>query len=494
MNITRENTGELTATVKIEIEKNDYQPIVDKKLKEYQRKANIPGFRPGHVPFGMVKKMYGKAIMMDEINTILSDSINKYIEDNKIDVIGHPLPNHEKNTPLELEEIDNYTFHFDLGLSPEFEVVIPEKLKLNQYTITVNDELVDKYVKDIRKKYGKYVNPETTEENDMIFGDFTELDDKGNAKEDGIKNSSYIYLEHITDKATKKKLIGLKIGDKAVVDPTKMTDKEHETAYLLGVKLEQVADIKSNFEFSVKAINRVEPAAIDNELFEKVFKHEVITSEEQFRARIKADATANFGREAEKQFMSDAVAAIIKETNISLPDEFLKRFFLETSKEEDVTKEKIDAEYPGYVDVLKWQLIENKIIRDNNLAVTEDEIREYIKGFFRQGKKEEEHNHEHDHEHEHHHDHDHGHDHEHEHHHDHEHDHEHDHHHEESPATDESRLDHIANTIMQNKEEMKKINDTLYDTKMLTLFRSKLKVENKEISYEEFIKLGASQK
>jgi trigger factor len=254
---------------------------------------------------------------------------------------------------------------------------------------------------------------------------------------------------------------------------------------MLGVKLEQVAQITSEFEFSVKAINRIEPAELNNELYEKVFKHEVITSEEHFRERIKSDAIASFARETEKKFMSDAIEAIIRETNISLPDEFLKRFFLETSREEGVTKEKIEAEYPGYVDVLKWQLIENKIIRENNLAVTDPEIREYIKGFFRRGNEEHEHDHEHHHEHEHeHHHHDH----------DHEHEHHHEHDHESKSAAAEAGLDQIATTIMQNKEELKKITDTLYDTKMLTLFRSKLKVEPKEISYEEFIKLGASQK
>ncbi len=462
MNIEQEKTGDLTATIKIELEPADYQEKVDKQLKDYQRKSNMPGFRPGHVPFGLIKKMYGKSLLYDVVNKTYSEALYKYLADNKIEILAAPLANEEKNQPIDLDNETNLSFWFDVALAPAFTLDVSENIKVDHYRINVTDETIDKYLSEMRKRHGAFENADIIEENDMISGEFAELDENGNLKENGLKNDSFIYMEHITDADEKNKFMGLKSGDFVDVDPKKIARSEFEAAYFIGKKKEEAANINSMFRFTIKQASRNKPAELNQEFYNKVYPGEDIETIDQMRERIKKDAIEGYAKECDRKFVNDATDVIVKSTNFELPEAFLKRYLLETQSDEKLTKEKIEEDFEQHKSVIKWQLIENKIVRENNLHVSEEEMREFVKSYFRRSQP-------------HHHDHD---------------DHEHDHTHE----TDDKQLDQIADKILQNEEEAKRITDKIFEDKLLAFFKNKLSVNFVDVTYDEFIKLISTKK
>lgn len=450
MNITQEKIDNLNALLKVEVSAQDYQPKVEKILKDYQKKMNIPGFRPGKVPYTVVSKMYGKAAMLDEINKMVIDTMYEYLGQNNIDILGNPLPNKEKSSVIDWDNQKDFEFYYDLALSPEFAMEPLENIKVKQYNIVINDQVVDKYMNDIRRRYGKYSNPEMVADEDLIYAELTELDESGNVKEGGISNKGSIALDLIKNKTSRKKLIGLKKDDSLDVDILKIFDDNHEVSHLLGIDEAKVSEIKSLFRLKIIAISRVELAALDSELFEKVYKNDNITSEEQLRERIKQDAEISFAGEADKKFVSDIVEELLH-TNVTLPDAFLKRWLLETNKEK-FTEEQIEKEYSVYSESLKWQLIENKLMKENNIDVTAEEVKIYIKDYIKKSM----------------------------------------------PIGDnaefpDDKLEDIANRMLQNKEESKRIYDKLYDDKMRDLFKRRVKIKNEEVTYEDFVKLASSK-
>ncbi len=465
MNIEKEKTGDLTATIKIELEPADYQEKVDKQLKDYQRKANMPGFRPGHVPLSLVRKMYGKSLMYDTVNKTYSEALYKYLDDNKIEILGAPLANEGKNTPIDLENESNLTFWFDIALAPEFTVEVSDKIKIDHYKILVNEETIDKYLTEMRKRHGVHEDADIIEDNDMVSGEFAELDENGNLKEVGIRHDSFIYMEHIPAEEDKNKLMGLKAGDFTNLDPKKIARNEFEAGYFIGKKKEEMADINSMFRFTVKQISRNKIAELNEEFYNKVYPGENITSIEQMRERIGRDASESYTKECERKFVNDAIEVLRDSTQFELPEAFLKRYLLQTTTDKDLTKEKIEEDFEQHRNVIKWQLIENKIVRDNNLGITEEEIREFIKGYFRK-------THDHDHDHEH----------------GHEHDHEHDH------EAEEKQLDQIADNILRNEEERKRISDKIFDDKFLDFLKNKISINFVDVTYDEFIKLISTPK
>jgi FKBP-type peptidyl-prolyl cis-trans isomerase (trigger factor) len=349
MNITKEKTGDLTAVVKVEISEQDYINEVNTVLKDYQRKASMPGFRPGKVPFGLVKKMYGKSVLAEEVNKILTEAINKYLVENEIKILGHPLPNQDKSPDQNFEVDKDFEFFFDIGLAPDVEQEINEKLKVDYYQIEPDDKFLKEYIEDIRKRVG-------------------EADKSG-------------------------------------------------------------------------------PAEVNEELFRKVFPHDDIKTEEDFKKRISEEARVNFVKESDHLFMNDTIEKLIEEAKLELPDDFLKRWLME-SNEGKITEDKIDEEYDQYSKALKWQLIQNKIITDHKVEVKQEEIKAYIKDYLEQQL----------------------------------------HIHDDGDEARE-RLNGIVDSVMQNKEEVGKIYDQLLDQKMKELLKSTLKLRNKKVSYDDFIKL-----
>ncbi len=452
MNITKENTGDLTAIIKIELVKEDYQEKVKSVLKDYQRKANIPGFRPGKVPFGMVNKMYGKAVLAEEINKLISESLNKYIVDEKIDILGYPLPNTEKTTELDFDTQEKFDFFFDIGLTPEFEISIDDKMKVKYHKIKADEEIVEKYLTDLRTRNGKTSKPETSEETDVLFGDFVEMNADKAVNEEGLKGSAQLKLETIKLKTVLKKLTGVKIGDQVVFNPTKAIKSDIEVAALMGISTEEAANYKNDIQLTITEINRTELAEVNEDFFKLVYPQDKIENIDQLKERIKKDAEVSFEAESDRLFMNNAVETLIEKANITVPDEFLKRWLLENNQDK-VTPEQLELQYDSYIKSLKWQLIESKLVKGNNIEVKQEEVRDHIKGYFTNmtmpGAEVKE---------------------------------------------DDDRMNEIVNSVMQNQEEVKKIYDQLYDKKLLDFFKSNIKQTKKEVNYEEFVKLATQIK
>jgi len=451
MNITHEKIDELNSILKVEVSAEDYQPGVEKVLKENQKKMNLPGFRPGKVPFSVVKKMYGKAVLFDEINKLVVDSMYKYLGQNNIDILGNPLPNKEKSNNIDWDTQTNFEFYYDLGLGPQFEIEPLENLGVKYYDIIVNEQVVDKYMNDIRKRYGKYSNPEVTDAEDLIYAEFEELDENGKSKENGIKNKSSVAIDLIKNKTAGKKFLGLKKDDSIDIDILKTFEDHLEISNMLGIEQSKVGEIKTLFRIKILTISRVELAALNNELFEKMYKAENITSEEQLIERIKQDAQISFLSESDKKYVSDIVEILLEKTKIALPDAFLKRWLLESNRDK-FTEEQIEKEYTIYTDSLKWQLVENKLLKVYNIEVKQEDVKEYVKDYFRKTMQPGE-----------------------------------------NGEFPEDRLNDIAERMLQNKEETKRIYDKLYDDRLKELFKSKIKMKKDSITYEDFIKLASEK-
>lgn len=446
MNITKESTGDLTALIKIELNEADYKDQVKNVLKDYQRKANIPGFRPGKVPFGMINKMYAKPVRAEEINKKISNSLNQYIVDEKLEILGYPLPNTEKTTEINFDTQIDFEFYFDIALTPEFEVKLNDKLKVNYYKIKADDSIVDKYLKDLQTRNGVSSHPEISEDTDSLKGDFVELDKNGEVRESGFTNTTVLDLDVIKLKSEKKKFVAKKVGDIIVFNPLKATKSAIDTAAMLNLGVDVAEKLDSQFQFTISEITRTELAEVNEDFFKLVYPKDDLKTIEELKERIRKDAETSFVAESDRQFMNSAVEKLIDAAKMELPNEFMKRWLLE-SNQGKVTAEQLETQYESYAKSLKWQLIEKVLIKDHELEVKEEDIKNQIKGYFQNMSQE---------------------------------------------ANEEAdkRMDEIVNSIMQNKDEVKRIYDQLYDAKLSELFKVNLKLVNKNISYEEFVKLA----
>lgn len=386
MNITRENLDDLNAVLRIAIEPTDYQPKVDAALLEYRKKARFDGFRPGKVPPSLVKKMYGKSIQADEIQRLLSDTLNNYIHENELKVLGEPLPN--VNSPeVDWEKAESFEFHFDIALAPEIELNIGDKDMINDYKITISPEMVDKQIEDYTRRFGSLQPTDSISEEDVVKGDLCELSDHDHDHDheaDGEhehhhpvhSHDTMIYIKTIGDEAIKAQFLGASVGDKLIFNPNSAFPNETDRASLLKVSKEELADIDTDFEFSISEVSRFSPAEVNQELFDKAFGEGTLDSVEAFRERIEEDLQRQISRESEYKFHIDAKEKLMADTSVPLPEEFLKRWMLLTSKDENLTREQLDNDFPAFVQDLKWRMIKNKIIGEQKLEATEEEIRE----------------------------------------------------------------------------------------------------------------------
>lgn len=446
MNITQEKVDNLNAIIRVQLNQADYQDKVDAVLKDQRKKANIPGFRKGHVPMSMVKKMVGPNVLVDEINKLLSESLHNYLTNEKLEVLGNPLPKLDEQEKIDWENQKDFEFSYEIGLSPSFEVDL-SKYKFEHYNITPSDKDVDKQVEDLSKRYGKMTNPDTAEEEDMLYGKFEELDGSGNVKEEGISNTSVIVITGVTDKKLKKSLIGAKGGDVFEVDPKKIAEHEHDQAAALGVKHHELKNIISKFRFTVEKVNRVIPAEINQELFDKIYGPDQVKSLEELKAKISEEMTKGLATEADKKLKIDIQNKLIEKLKLALPDAFLKKW-IKASNEKPITDEQLEAEYEAYAKGLKWQLIENKIIQNNDVKVSYEEVVDHTKGLLKQQMASMG-----------------------------------------LPTDKEDELTETAGRVLQNEEEARNIYAMLYDNKLMTLYKNSFKLKQKDVSYEDFIKI-----
>jgi trigger factor len=447
MNITQENIDELNAVVKVKVGPADYSDKVEQALKTYQKRASMPGFRPGKVPPSLVKKMYGKSVLAEEINRLLSDSIYNYIRENKLDVLGNPLPK-EDNNNVDFDNQKEFEFQFDMALAPQFSLDLSGG-KFTEQKVKTDEKLIDGYVQDMTRRYGKIAPTETAADGDLIYGDFVELDEKGEIVPGGIFKSSTMFLDTPV-KDAQKVLVGAKAEDKFDLEPSQISENAKDLAAKLGIEQHQAEGLKNKFRFTVKSINRLIPAELNNELFEKVYGPGAVNSAEEFRAKIGEELASMFVRDSETRLRNDITAYLLDKTNLTLPDAFLKRWLV-YANEKPVTMEQVEAEYPMYARQLRWQLIENKLIRDNDIKVTQEEVTEHVKNilrgnFAKYGRNPDE-------------------------------------------ITDEE-LNVTAKRVLEKEEEAKKIFEELYAQKLMVLYRTKFNIDTKEVSSDEFLKGG----
>lgn len=373
MNITQEKVDALNAVVKININPEDYQPRVDKAIKENAKKAKLPGFRPGMVPAAHIKKMYGKSILVDEINNLLSDTLSKYIDEQKLEVLGQPLPKVDDEKEYNWDFNDNFEFNYELGLAPQFNIDFSSKDKTTQYVIKVDDETLASRIKNIRRSYGKMTNPDVSADDDVLYADLAQLSPDGSVFEGGISNTASVRLDQIKDEKIKKSLIGLKKGDVVTLDIQKTFDNEApKVAALLKIEEDEAAELKSKFQLTVKNVNRLEESDLNQEFFDKLFGEGTVTTEAEFTAKITEEIETMMVQDSERKLQDDIYKLSVAKVDFNLPDEFLKRWLKATN--EKLSDEELNGGYNDFATNLKWTLIENKIIKDNQIEIKYDEV------------------------------------------------------------------------------------------------------------------------
>lgn len=444
MNISKENIDSLNAVVKIELTAADYQTQVNAKLANYRKTTDMPGFRKGKVPMGVINKRYAIPVKVEEINKMLSDSLTKYIIKEKLDILGNPLP--KDGFHINWEKQEDFTFEYEVGLAPVFEVKLSKKNMLDYFVIKADEAMIDKYAVDIAKRYGKMSSPEKVEEKDLVYGTFLELDEEGKEIETGLSNQASISLETLKTKKLQAEFIGSSKGKIITIDPNKSFVKDTDVASLLGVEKEAFEAISSKFSFTIDNISRMAPAELNVALFDKMYGEGTIKTEKEFRAKIANEAEAMFVAESDRKFQNDSVEYLLEKTVFELPEEFLKKW-MQTVSETPITLSEVEDQFVGYKTSLKWQIIENRIAKENKLGVTREEAIAETKKLI--GAQMAQYG---------------------------------------QALPEEEMLEQYANQILANKEEEKKIYDRAFASKMTAFFKESFNMNEKEISYKEFMK------
>ncbi|PLX23978.1 MAG: trigger factor [Marinilabiliales bacterium] len=378
MNIVKENTSDLTAVLKVNISEKDYTEKVENVLKDYRKKARIDGFRPGKVPTGLIKKMYGKGILVEEVNKLISESLTNYIRDEKLNSLGEPLPTENQKT-ADFDTETEFEFSFDVALAPEVEVKISKKDKVPYYEIKVDKKLLETHTDNYARRFGEFKDVEETTDNEMLTGNFVQLNAEGNVLENGIKAEEVkITIEYIKDEEIKKSLAGQKVGDVVKLDVRKAYPSDSEIASMLRIDKEVAKNVTGDFQFEIAKVQRFDKAEINQELYDKAFGKDIVKSDAEFKAKVTEEIKSNFVRETDYRFLIDAKEKFVQKINPELPTEFLKRW-LTVANEGKFTAEQIEEEFPKFEDDLKWQLIKDQIIRDNEIKVEEKDVLEAAK-------------------------------------------------------------------------------------------------------------------
>lgn len=373
MNISFENPDKVNGLLTITVEEADYQASVEKTLKDYRKKANYPGFRPGMVPMGLIKKQFGTSAKMDAINKLIGEQIYKYMQDNKIQMLGEPLPS-EKQEAQDLEKPAPYTFAFDIAVAPEFKIELNGHNKIDYYTITVDDALIDRQIDMFASRSGSYEKAESYEDNDMLKGDLRELDEKGNTKEDGITvEAAAIMPNYIKNEAQKALFNGAKLGDIITINPSEAYESEAEIASLLKVERDRVKDFKGNFSYQITDIQRYKKHPVDQELFDQMFGKDTVKDEKAFREKIAEGLKAQLAVDADYKFILDVRAYCEKKVGqLQFPDALLKRIMLNNNK--DKGEEFVEKNYEQSIKELSWHLIKEQLVAANEIKVEDADV------------------------------------------------------------------------------------------------------------------------
>ncbi len=447
MEIVKENIDELNAIIKVKIAKEDYFESYDKALKNVRKQIQMPGFRAGQVPASIVKKKYGVSILGEELDKVLNAALFDYIKDNELDILGQPIPKADANAQADWRNPADFEFSYEIGVAPAFEVKLTKKDKFTYNKVKVDDELVDKQIADFAKRHGALAAVDKSIDKDMIMASFRELDENDNVLEGGFTHSSTVAIEFTQDEEAKKKLIGLVVGDVLIIDPKTISRGAADLAAMLNISKDAAEKFDKNVELTVSEIKRLEATNVDQELIDKIYGKGTVDGVDAFRAKIKEEMTSMFQKDSDHLFKKDFANKLIKKLDLTLPDPFLKKWIGASNAE--VTAEQIEAEYDQYAESLKWQLIENKIIKENDLKVSNEDAIEYTKELL--GSQYAQYG---------------------------------------MMIPEEEEFNNMAASVLKDEKEGKKIYDALYDQKVMNYLKDAVKIEEKELSFDDFVKVA----
>jgi trigger factor len=448
MNILKEEIDALNAVLKLKIDKADYDPKVEETLKDYRKKAAIKGFRPGHAPASLINKLYRKPTIVDEVNKLISESLSKYLVEQKLNILGEPLPS-EQQKPIDWETQEDFEFAFDLGLVPEFEVKLSKKDKVPYYTIKVDDKLRDIYSDSYRRRNGSYQPIDVTAENDLIKATLNELNADESPKDGGVyvENAS-ISIALVTDEDEKKKLIGLKAGDVVTIDTSKAFPNATDRAALLHISKEKLTNVEPLFQATVSETLTFVNAELNQEFFNKVYGEGTVNSVEEFNAKLDEEISKNLAHESDYRLLFDLKDKLIEKFKIELPKDFLVRWLVAVNEGKH-SREQIETEFPMFEKDLKWQLIRDKVATENSLTVTEEEIHDFAMNFARNQFAQ----------------------------------------YGMSQMPDEY-LQSYADSVLKKEGEKRRIQEKLLEDKAVAIIREAIKLDEKELTTDEFNKLN----
>ena len=375
MNISFENPDKVNGLMTVTVEEADYKENVEKTLKDYRKKANVPGFRPGQVPMGLIKRQFGTSVKADAINKLVGEEIYKYVKDNKIQMLGEPLPS-EKQQPQDLEKEAPYTFVFDIAIAPAFNIELNGKNKIDYYNITIDDKLIDRQVDMFASRMGSYEKAETYTDNDMLKGDLRELDTKGNTKEGGLTVEGAVLMPNYIKVEKQKKLFdGAKLGDIITFNPRKAyPENDTEVSSLLKINRDQVKDYEGNFSYQITEISHHKKHDVDQELFDNVFGKDAVKNEAEFRAKIAEGLRSQLIVDSDYKFLQDAREYCEKKVGkLTFPDALLKRVMLNNNK--DKGQEFVDKNYAESIKQLTWHLIKEQLVAAHNIKGDDKDIK-----------------------------------------------------------------------------------------------------------------------
>ncbi len=444
MNITRENIDELNAVVKIKVEKEDYASNVEKVLKDYRKKANLKGFRPGMAPIGLIKKMYGKSVLLDEVNKVISENLTKYISDEKLNILGEPLPSINVKSDIDLDNKEEYEFAFDIAFIPEFELKLSKRDKLPYYEIKVDDKMLQESMENYAARYGKNEEVDEVAEKDLVKGKFEQLDSEGNVLENGIVTEDAVFAaDVIKEESIRAMVIGAKKGDIIDFEIKKAFTNNADLASMLRIEKDAAENLDGNFRFTVQSISRHIPADINQELFDTIYGKDEVKSEEEFKEKIISEIKESFSSSSDYKLLLDAKDKLVSKAKLTLPDAFLKRWLVATN--ENLTEDAVENDYEAIQKDLVWQLIKNKISEEQEIKIDEKEILDFAKKTvleqFRQYGL---------------------------------------------TGIPDEQLETYAKQTLENKDEQRKIIDRLIEAKILDYLKNTIKIEPKEVTSEEF--------
>ena len=436
MEITRKDIDKLNAVVTVTIEASDYQDQVNKVLTNYRKNANIPGFRKGHIPMGVVKKQFGKAVLVEEVNKLLQQQLNDYLKKEEIDILGNPLPKNEGD--IDWSGTD-FTFEFDLGLAPEFKVDVTKKATVH-YQIEADKAMIDNQIKTIQNQYGKLIAKTKAEADDEITGTFL-------SESEEIDHKATFDLNLIKGKKQKDALIGVGVGDRVTLNTKGLFKEQRDLERMLGIDADKAKAIKGSVDFTVAEINTREKAELNQELFDKLFGEGNVSSEKELKARIKEDAERQFVQQSDQKLLNDVIDTLIDNTKFDLPEDFLKRW-IQSTGEAKLTFEEAVAEYERSVKGLRYQLIEGKLREENQeLQMKFEDLNAYAHEMIKMQMAQYGH-----------------------------------------PNPSDEEVSGIVARIMSNEEEVRRLSEQLNTKNLLAFFKANAKLKTKKVTYEQFIK------